>query len=399
MFTGNVALSVTNTSSICTWTYNIAWGDGDSSSFVSTPGSTQSATHKYLRSGFYTITVDIPPGSSSDPNRACGSLIEQHLVEVPGPNTFINTPPAPTSGSIANSRDASFTYTSNVGSVTFECSLDDSPFSDCTSQPKSYSDSDLADGQHTFQVRAKDANGYEDLSPATRTWTVDGTPPSLNITDGPDGETYAAGSTQTWNFTARDTTSGITSVQCSVVTTGSPASFGACAGGNSSHSVINKPSGSYTFTVKARDNGGLETTQSRMFSIAAAPPPDTTAPTVLDNSSSLEPDRGAPGAPRTTNVSATFSEEMRPDSLTSSTFKLQKYNKKTRKWKTIPATLSLSSDNKTATLDPFGATEPVGTENPLAANKKFRGFITTGAKDLAGNPLASKFIWIFKTGG
>ena len=92
---------------------------------------------------------------------------------------------------------------------------------------------------------------------------------------------------------------------------------------------------------------------------------------------------------------------MKLNSFTSTTFKLQMYNKKTRKWKTIPTTFSLSPDNKTATLDPFGATEG-SSETPLAANKKFRGFITggtNGVKDLAGNSLASKFIWTFKTGG
>jgi hypothetical protein len=55
-----------------------------------------------------------------------------------------------------------------------------------------------------------------------------------------------------------------------------------------------------------------------------------------------------------------------------------------------------------AGLIPFGATEPIGTENPLAANKKFRGFITggtNGVKDAAGNSLASNFVWTFKTGG
>ena len=485
MLKGEATLSVTNTSTMCTWTYNIAWGDGNSSSIVSTPGSTKSATHQYLSSGFYTVTVNVPPGSSSDPNITCGTLTEQHLVEVPGPNTFISPTSAPASGSTTTSRNASFTYTSNVDSVTFECSLDGSAFSDCSSQPKTYSNSDLTDGQHTFRVRAEDANGLEDLTPATRTWKVDGTPPLLNITAGPDGDTFAAGSTQTWNFTASDATSGLASVQCSVVTTGSPASFGPCSGGNSSHSVSNKPSGDYTFTVKARDNGGLETTQSRKFSIAAPPPEntkpsitlttpadgatyslnqavnanyscqdeaggsgiescqgtvangsaidtastgsktftvtatdnagnqnsltrtysvaenqpptDTTAPTVLDNSISLEPDRGKTGVARTANVRATFSEEMDPDTLTSSTFKLQQYNRKTRKWKTIPATVTMTNANKTAILDPYGATEG-SAEQPLAANKKFRGLITTGAKDVAGNPMARSFTWIFYTG-
>lgn len=158
--------------------------------------------------------------------------------------------------------------------------------------------------------------------------------------------------------------------------------------------------GTKTVFVEYKDNAGnvSQGTISDEIQLDTTTP-DTTRPTVLDNSSSLEPDRGATGVPRTTNVSATFSEEMKPETITSSTFKLQQYNKKTRKWKTIPATLSLSNGNTTATLDPFGATETGTTENPLAANKKFRGFITTGAKDLAGNPLAGNFVWTFRTGG
>ena len=86
-----------------------------------------------------------------------------------------------------------------------------------------------------------------------------------------------------------------------------------------------------------------------------------------------------------------------PDN-TSKTFKLQQYNKKKKTWKTIPATISLSPDGKTATLDPYGATEPTGTDTLLAANKKFRAVITTGAKDLEGNPTTKQFVWTFTTG-
>ena len=61
---------------------------------------------------------------------------------------------------------------------------------------------------------------------------------------------------------------------------------------------------------------------------------------------------------------------------TSSTFKLQMYtiqmytiqmyNKKTRTWKTIPATITLANNNTAATLNPYGDTTTL-----LAANKKF----------------------------
>jgi hypothetical protein len=91
---------------------------------------------------------------------------------------------------------------------------------------------------------------------------------------------------------------------------------------------------------------------------------------------------------------------MKADTLPSATFKLQVYNnnKKKKKWKTIPATVRCPSPFNTATLDPYGATEPPDSEQPLAANKKFRGLITTGAKDLGNNPLAKSFVWIFRTG-
>lgn len=152
---------------------------------------------------------------------------------------------------------------------------------------------------------------------------------------------------------------------------------------------------SQTVRGKIIDKDGGSTTYTGTVTLN-----DTTKPTVLDNAGSLEPDRETTGVSRSTNVSATFSEEMKPDSLSSTTFKLQQFNKKTKKWKTIPATMgSMSVDNgkTTATLDPFGATGGA-SETPLAANKKFRGLITTGAEDLTGNPLAKNFVWTFKTG-
>lgn len=137
----------------------------------------------------------------------------------------------------------------------------------------SFNTASIADGPAEVRATAFDAAGYS--ASAASTVTIDNTAPTLSITGGPNGQTFGPNSTQTWNFTAADATSGLSSVQCSVVATGSAQSFGACSGGSGSHSVTNKPEGNYTFTVKARDNGGLESTQSRTFSIDATPPNTT----------------------------------------------------------------------------------------------------------------------------
>ncbi len=98
------------------------------------------------------------------------------VLDSAAPDTSLTASPSnPT-----NAASASFTFTGSDGTGTgvagFECKLDGAGFSACTS-PKDYTG--LADGSHTFQVRAVDNAGNTDPTPAAFTWTVDTTAPTV----------------------------------------------------------------------------------------------------------------------------------------------------------------------------------------------------------------------------
>jgi subtilisin family serine protease len=73
-----------------------------------------------------------------------------------------------------------FTFTSSKLGAMFECSLDAVGFYPCTS-PRTYEGLDA--GAHTFHVRALDAAGRVDPSPATVTWTVRPSTPGVPYND------------------------------------------------------------------------------------------------------------------------------------------------------------------------------------------------------------------------
>ncbi|HMJ04330.1 MAG TPA: hypothetical protein VK506_15425 [Conexibacter sp.] len=95
--------------------------------------------------------------------------------------------PSITSGPSGTTRAtaASFAFRGERG-ATFECSLDDASFRACTS-PKSYSG--LGSGRHEFEVRARNARGQLS-SPASRSWTIDVSAPSIDVRHPDHGEHY-----------------------------------------------------------------------------------------------------------------------------------------------------------------------------------------------------------------
>jgi hypothetical protein len=105
---------------------------------------------------------------------------------------------------------------------------------------------------------------------------------------------------------------------------------------------------------------------------------DTAAPRV----EAVGPANSATGVGRRTDVTASFSEEMDPTSITEATFKLYKCTSTTCTTQLTNVTLKRSTDGLRAILNPYGT-----SSTKLSAKTKYKAVLTTGAKDVAGNAL------------
>jgi subtilisin family serine protease/N-acetylneuraminic acid mutarotase len=115
------------------------------------------------------------------------------------PQTRITSGP---SGTVTTT-DASFEFTSNETESTFECSLDDDSFDSCSS-PQEYNGLGL--GAHTFRVRATDASGNIDPTPAERGWTIEAVEnePPTNVSVGGFAQPFAGTKTLRVGTSASD---------------------------------------------------------------------------------------------------------------------------------------------------------------------------------------------------
>jgi Bacterial Ig-like domain len=142
--------------------------------------------------------------------------------------------------------------------------------------------------------------------------------------------------------------------------------------------------GAHLFEVRAVDAAG---------NVDATPAPsgvtvDTTQPMVKSTTPS-----GVKRVARGTDLTASFSEKMEPSSVDATTFKLFKVNSDGTQTQITDVVVSLNSDDGLkATLNPFGEKTTL-----LARSTKYKGVITTGTKDLAGNSLAQQKSWTFTT--
>src|SRR5712664_1290928 len=132
-----------------------------------------------------------------------------------------------------------------------------------------------------------------------------------------------------------------------------------------------------TITTGAKDLSGTSLASNFVWTFTTGATADTTAPTVI----STNPANAPTGVPLNQKIAATFSKGMDAGTITATTFTL--------KQGTTAVGGTVTYVGTTATFTP--------TAN-LTASTVYTATITTGAKDLAGNALASNFVWTFTTG-
>jgi len=119
------------------------------------------------------------------------------LSDTTAPETTIDSYPA----AATNLDSATFTFSSSEAGSTFECSIDSGTWAICTS-PAIYMP--LSEGSHTFEVRAIDTASNTDTTPATYTWTIDTTAPTLSIGSPSASLTKSGPITYTVTYTGAD---------------------------------------------------------------------------------------------------------------------------------------------------------------------------------------------------
>ena len=155
----------------------VSRADGADGAEADRPGfTTVSLSDNGQCAAFSAASLGISDGFASADFRAVHMRVLSGECPTDAPDTTITDgPPARTT-----SRTAMFRFSSNEPAATFQCSLDAAPFAACLTPDTT---GPLADGGHTFAVRAVDPIGNVDPTPAERSFAVarPGSPAAVSL--------------------------------------------------------------------------------------------------------------------------------------------------------------------------------------------------------------------------
>ncbi len=249
---------------LCTWSFE----SQDGSAVYQTQGGCKiNFTFSEAGTKYVKLTAQDVDG---DTDSSKLSFAVSSAVDSTPPNTTIDSGPSGTTTSTA----ASFGFSSSESGSSFQCQLDGSGWGGCTS-PRAYSA--LSPGSHAFSVRATDAAGNVDATPATRSWTVevmvepppgDTTPPNTTISSMPTSTTTETSAS--FSFTSNESGS---TFECKLDSGG----FASCP---TPKAYSGLAIGSHAFSVRATDAAGNvdATPASYSWTVQATEPPPPPPP-------------------------------------------------------------------------------------------------------------------------
>ena len=172
-------------------------------------------------------------------------------------------------------------------------------------------------------------------------------------------------------------TNTLTLKQGSTVVPGTVSYVGVTATFNPSSPLANSTTYTAMLTTGAKDFAGNALAAAFSWNFTTGAAPDTTPPTV----SFTVPANAVTGVATNQQIAATFSEAMDPLTVTTATFTLQQ-----------------GATVVSGAVTYAGFTAIFSPNSLLAASTTYTATISTGARDLAGNALATAFVWHFTTG-
>ena len=215
----------------------------------------------------------------------------------------------------------------------------------------------------------------------------DTTPPTISsVTPANSATNISTGTSVTARFSEPLNASTVTSTSFTL-SAPSGSVFASVSYNGSTNTATLQPSSalaaSTTYTARVngvKDVAGnmLAAAYSWTFSTAAAPPVDSTPPTVIATS----PADSAAGVSIATSVTATFSEALNASTISGATFQLRGPGGP------VAATVSYDTVGKIATLTP---------STNLSAGIAYTAMLTGTITDVAGNALATPNFWTFST--
>ena len=222
---------------------------------------------------------------------------------------------------------------------------------------------------------------------AVLTPTVTAVSPANNATGVPINTIIVA--TFSTDMTPATISTSTFTVACSgTAITGTVTYVAASRAATFSHTA-NLPTGALctaTITTGATDTAGVPLGSNFVWTFTTGTTADTTRPIVTLTVPATTIPGPTPGVATNTAITAVFSEEMAPTTITAASFTV-----------TCPApcvspagTVSYAVGTRTATFTPAAA---------LNAGTIYTVTITTAATDLAGNALAGNYVWTFLTVG